>query len=456
MPRQIPSDEQTILLNIISRYPDGVSLSGINSELSLDITRRTLQNRLALLVKQGRIIRKGRGRGAKYFAQGNEPKLELSSSNTIPLSQFSTEIKEIVQRPVGQRKIVGYERSFLDSYRPNEVFYLPLATRQHLAKIGRSKEQKRPAGTYAREIFGRLLIDLSWNSSRLEGNTYSLLETERLLKLGEITEGKNADEAQMILNHKGAIEMLVEQSEMIGFNRHTLFSMHALLTHNLLDNMACGSLRTIPVSIGRSTYEPHANPQAIEECFNQILDTAASIVDPFEQSFFIMVHVPYLQPFEDGNKRTSRLAANIPFIRENICPLSFMEVPKKDYVAGLLGVYECNKVDLLRDVFVWAYERSCSRYSVVQRSIGGADPFRIRYRELLAQIISQTVKECTSRRDASTLIKKCANEQIPKEERNRFIEVAETELLSLHEGNIARYRLTPKQYHEWKDVWRGA
>jgi Fic family protein len=162
------------------------------------------------------------------------------------------------------------------------------------------------------------LVDLSWNASRLEGNTYSLLDTERLLELGEAAEGKDAFEAQMILNHKAAIELLVEQAAEVGFNRYTILHLHALLSDNLLpDPQACGRLRAMPVGIAQTVYHPLAVPQLIEECFQHMLDTAAAIADPFEQAFFVMVHVPYLQPFEDANKRVSRLAAHIPLIRHN-------------------------------------------------------------------------------------------------------------------------------------------
>ena len=99
---------------------------------------------------------------------------------------------------------------------------------------------------------------------------------------------------------------------------------------------------------------------------------AAEIEDPFEQAFFLMVHLPYLQPFEDVNKRVSRLAANIPFIRHNLCPLSFIDVPQQAYVDAMLGVYELNQVELLRDVFVWAYARSCQQYVAVQQNMGQA------------------------------------------------------------------------------------
>jgi Fic family protein len=149
-----------------------------------------------------------------------------------------------------------------------------------------------------------------------------LLETERLLSNGEAAAGKNALEAQMILNHKEAIEFLIAAAGEIGFNRYTLLNLHALLSDNLLeDPQASGRLRNIAVGIGQTVFHPVEVPQLVEECFQQILDTAAAIDDPFEQAFFAMVHLPYLQPFEDVNKRVSRLAANIPLIQRNLCPL---------------------------------------------------------------------------------------------------------------------------------------
>jgi Fic family protein len=178
---------------------------------------------------------------------------------------------------------------------------------------------------YARQLFDRLLIDLSWNSSRLEGNTYSLLETMRLLEVGKAAQGKDLKETQMILNHKAAIEFLINLSE-VKVNRYTLLSLHTLLSDNLMsDPTASGRLRFIPVGIAKSAYQPSAIPQVIEECFDLLIKKANKINDPFEQAFFLMVQIPYLQPFDDVNKRTSRLAANIPLLQKNLCPLSFME-----------------------------------------------------------------------------------------------------------------------------------
>lgn len=214
----------------------------------------------------------------------------------------------------------------------------------------------------------------------------------------------------MILNHKAAIELLVEQASEVGFNRYTILNLHALLSDNLLaDPQACGRLRAIPVVVAGTVYHPLEIPQLIEECFQRILDAAAVIADPFEQAFFAMVHLPYLQPFEDVNKRVSRLAANLPLIRENLSPLSFVDVPENAYVEGLLGVYELNRVELLRDVFIWAYERSCARYSAVRQSLGDPDPFRMRYRTLVAETVAEVVRGGIKRKNAATFIKRRAS-----------------------------------------------
>src|SRR5205807_1423976 len=235
-------------------------------------------------------------------------------------------------RPPQARRAAGYDRHFLDGYRPNVSNYLTEQERSHLAGVGRLSLVEQPAGTYAKQILNRLLIDLSWNSSRLEGNTYSLLDTKRLIELGEAAEGRDRPEAQMIVNHKDAIEFLVNDAEGIGFNRYTILNLHGILAQNLLpDPSAPGRLRRMGVGIEKSTFHPLELPQLIEEHFNLLLEKAAALQDPFEQALFVMVQLPYLQPFDDVNKRVSRLTANIPFIKRNLSPLSFIDVPRALY-----------------------------------------------------------------------------------------------------------------------------
>ena len=154
------------------------------------------------------------------------------------------------------------------------------------------------------------------------------------------------------------------------------------------------------------------------------------------------------------NERVSRLAANIPLIRGNLCPLSFVDVPERAYLDGVLGIYELNRVELLRDVFVWAYQRSSARYSAVRQSLGEPDPFRLRYRTLIAELVALVVREGMDKQAATGLLRQRATAQVPPADRARLLEVAETELMSLHEGNIARYRLRPAEYQAWRETWR--
>ena len=327
--------------------------------------------------------------------------------------------------------------------------------RSDLARLGQVSFEELPPGTYVRQFLHRLLIDLSWNSSRLEGNTYSLLETERLIECGEGAEGKPPEETQMILNHKAAIEMLAEQADGIAFNRHTVCNIHALLSDNLLPNPAsCGLIRTRPVGISGTVFHPLAVPQMIEENFDAILQKAELIQDPFEQAFFVMVHLPYLQPFEDVNKRVSRLAANIPLIRRNLCPLSFIDVEQKDYIGGLLGIYELNRYEYLRDVFEFAYRRSCARYSAVRQSLGTPDPFRLKYRASISETVREIVQKKMSKSVALAFSNQVAAEKIPKSEWKKFAETIEMELSGIHPGNIVRHRLRLSELEIWKTIWQ--
>ncbi len=462
MPKQVSQAEFEAVLEIVRQFPDGASLEEIIKAMPTEMPRRTLQRRLTSLLARGRLVKGGRARATRYrmpvVTETLVERLTVSSSvqgeRYVPISTEAESIKRHVRQPLGNRQPVAYNRDFLDRYRPNETYYLTEEHRQQLLELGKSPEEARPAGTYARQILNRLLIDLSWNSSRLEGNTYSLLETEQLLEFGESAEGKDAIETQMILNHKAAIELLVEQAGEIGFNRYTILNLHGLLSDNLLgDPKAGGRLRTTMVGIEGTVFQPLAVPQLIDECFNQILDTAAAIADPFEQSFFALVHLPYLQPFIDVNKRVSRLAANIPFIQRDLCPLSFVDVPERANIEGILGVYELNRIELLRDIFIWAYQRSAARYSVIKQSLGEPDPFRLHYRQQIAPLVHDIIQESLGRKLAGRKIKQFAELNLPDEDKARFIEITETELMSLHEGNIARYRIRPSEYLRWREAW---
>jgi len=259
----------------------------------------------------------------------------------------------------------------------------------------------------------------------------------------------------MILNHKEAIEFLVEAPGDIGFNRYTILNLHALLARGLLHNARSeGRLRQVEVGIGGSVFRPLEVPQLVEGCFMEILEKASLIRDPLEQSFFTMVHFPYLQPFEDVNKRVSRLVANIPLIRENMSPLSFAGLPVRDYVDATLAVYELNRVELLRGVFAHAYEESAARYAAVQHTLGPPDALSVRYHEELRSVVRVVVQGPMGKAAAAEHIRDWARDHVTIPDRSKLIEIAETELMCLHEGNFARYKLRPAEFSAWQETWK--
>ncbi len=463
MPKKLPDDLSASIEAEIARHPNGVGTDALRIVLADIVSRRTLQRRVASLVEQQRICAEGDGRAIKYrlapiIGTANivlKPvTMQASGEVYVPTSPEGEEVKSYVRQSIQGRKPMGYDRALLETYHPNETHYLPPEIRQHLHSIGRSPDGERPAGTYARDILGRLLIDLSWASSRLEGNTYTRLDTQNLIELGQAAEGKNRRDAQMILNHKSAIELLVEQAEDIGFNTFTFFNLHALLSENLLvDPSESGRLRSRIVEVSGTVFHPLGIPQQIDAYFHIILDKAAAISDPFEQAFFIMVHIPYLQPFVDVNKRVSRLGANIPLIQHNLCPLSFIDVPERAYVEGTLGVYELKRVDLLRDVFVWAYERSCQRYMAIRETVAEPDPVRLRYREALITVVSEIVRGLKS--PGADAVRTVAAPLVPREDLEPITELALVDLRNLHEGNVSRYRLRLSEYRAWQPMQQG-
>lgn len=424
------------------------------------LPRRTALNRLQYLRSVGLITLHGATRSS-FYALTLLGELALGEKPSAALREEPVEVREdpraFLRKPLFERKPVGYRVEFLESYQPNVSFYLPQDVRDHLHQIGRETGmQAEPAGTYARHICQRLLIDLSWNSSRLEGNTFSLLETEQLLQAGAADDRAQSQEAIMILNHKAAIEFLLDSIEIAAFDHRTILNLHALLTADLLqDASAEGALRTVPVGIGRSSYLPTAIPAKIEACFDLILSKAQQIADPYEQAFFAMVQMPYLQPFLDGNKRVSRLIANLPMFQRNLSPLSFVGVSERDYTDGMLAVYELNDVSVLREVFVQAYERSTQRYTVIRGAIGEPDAFRVKYRQSIAEQVAAVVRARCTRREAVALLRQWAEEGVVEADRKRFVAVTEEVLAGLHEGNFARYRLRPSEFDAWHALWHG-
>ena len=370
----MPRIDQAIL-DYISTHP-GAGREDIRRHVAPELSAPTVWRALKRLIDEGHLEVSGRARATRYGVAG------------------AAVVRAHLRTPYNRRRLAVYEKELIDRYVPGKSFYLNEAIRQRLHDAGRPLSTPLRAGTYARRILEQLLVDLSWASSRMEGNTYDILETRRLIRFGEEAIGKDRKEAVMILNHKEAIQYIVDHLADITISRLDVFGIHALLADGLLiDPAMAGQLRRLPVAVSQSSYRPLDDSFAIEEEFDLLIQKAERISDPFEQSFFLLVHIPYLQAFNDVNKRTSRIAANVPLLKADLAPLSFLTMDDASYIDGLIGVYEINNVSLLREIYVDAYLASAENYSVLRAELESPSKAALVYRDFVRRAVRRNVLE---------------------------------------------------------------
>lgn len=444
-----------IILDAMEAFSSDGVLDVSSTQLieKIDVSPATLKRHLYQLVKAGRLRKSGKARATRYRLPqaAATAKAQLSTpltmavataapKLTIPMSQSGSGLLSYLQQPLGTRPPVGYQKSFVDQYRPNETSLLPQDLADELYKQGRLSGQL-PAGTYARKVLEHLLIDLSWSSSRLEGNRYSLLATEELFQ-SEL-EASDPD-AVMLLNHKRAIEFLVDAVPEYGLSNALVCNLHSILMRDLLsDPRGLGEVRSKIVNISDTTYVPTHVKAVLQEMLNKILVSARHVKNPIESAFFLWVNVAYLQPFEDGNKRTSRLAANIPFMLYNCAPLSFTDTDPQDYAYAMMGIYERQDVSLAVDLFAWTYRRSIQKYGAVVQAMGAPDPFRLKCRRHLDASIQAIVGR------GETLAHVLTTIDIAETDKEAFTKLLTEELAALTPNNCARYGITMKVVGRW-------
>lgn len=412
------------ILDFVAENP----LSGrdaIRRAAAPDVSNPTIWRALKRLVDTGKLEVSGRGRGTEYSIAG------------------SASVRAYLKTPYNQRPPANYNPEFLDAYVPGRSFYLPQSDRERLMAAGQPVGGPIQAGTYAKRILEQLLVDLSFASSRLEGNTYDILQTEKLIKFGEEAAGKDRKEAQMILNHKEAIEYVVENLDYISLDRPDYFSIHALLSDGLLvDPGMAGRLRETPVGISYSSYKPLDDRITIEEEFDIIVAKAKEIKDPFEQSFFLLVHIPYLQGFIDINKRTSRVASNIPLLKADLAPMSFLAMNDAAYIDGLIGIYELNNVSFLREVYVESYLASAEKYRVLRAEVDVPDKAALVYRNVVREVVRFSVL-VAKRFDSTDVLARVKKHDVPEADQEAVVSYAHQQFKGLHEGNAIRFKLKP-------------
>jgi Fic family protein len=413
------------ILDYIAAHP-GARREEIRRQALAEVSETTVWRALKRLVNEGKLEVSGKGPATGYRLAG------------------AAVVRAHLQQPYNRRRPASYKKEFLDRYIPNKTFYLAETDRKRLLEAGTPTVSPLPTGTYARRILERLLIDLSWASSRMEGNTYNLLETERLIRFGQEASGKDRKEAVMILNHKEAIQYVVENLAAITISRPDLFNIHALLSDGLLTDPAmAGRLRRMPVGITHSSYRPLGDQFEIEEEFEILVEKAAAIIEPFEQSFFLLVHVPYLQAFEDITKRTSRIASNIPLLKADLAPMSFLTMEDSAYIDGLIGIYELNNVSLLREVYIDAYMTSSENYRTLRAEVETPEKAALVYRDFVREAVRRSVLDWKAFRP-ERIMAMAAEADIPQEDREAVVDYIGNEFRGLHEGNVIRYRLRPE------------
>ena len=273
-------------------------------------------------------------------------------------SAAAVQLARRLDLPMAARGPVTYHCDFVDSYVPNESTLIPREVAAKLYRLGHLLGPRCVVAS-ARQVFLALLVDLSWNSSRLDGNRYSRDAAEELLNGGAL---RCDVDTVMLLNHKAAIEFLVDCVAQEGLSSGIVQNLHAILMRDLVpDSGTLGAIRKHPLGIADTLYSPLQEPDVIEPMLESIVENTARIENPVEAAVFLWVQLAYLQPFEHGNAATSRLAANIPLLLHNCAPLIFQDVSRDDYARAMLAVYEFRDATLAAELLSWTYQRSMAK-----------------------------------------------------------------------------------------------
>jgi len=322
----------------------------IHDNVDISVSYATLKRILSKLITENILSSVGQGKGTKYTIS---PTFKLIEP--IDIDKYYE--KEIDERDINE----GFNFSIISEVLArHSVFTNPeLEKLNELQSIFQNNISQLSEKEYKKE-FERLAIDLSWKSSQIEGNTYSLLETERLLKDKETAAGKTKEEATMLLNHKDALDFIIENPDYLHpLSVSKIEDIHGILTKELSVER---NLRKRRVGISGTNYRPLDNEFQISEALRNSCDVINSKKSVFEKALLALVLLSYIQPFMDGNKRTSRIVSNAILMNEKHCPLSFRTVDSIDYKKAMLLFYEQNNISIFKEIFINQFEFAVKTY----------------------------------------------------------------------------------------------
>ncbi len=337
---------------VIEFIRDNPTLSSkeIHQKLPLSIGYATVKRVLTKLSLKKLIITTGKGKGTKYEIS---PTYKLFY--TIDVNHYFE--KEIDDRDIKDRfdfELITQVLAGVDLFTKEEIEKLDALQNKYKQNISRLSKE-----AYAKEL-ERLAIDLSWKSSQIEGNTYSLLETERLLKEKETAGGKTKDEAIMLLNHKEALDFIIENPSYINpLTIARIEDIHSILMKELGVEK---NIRNRRVGISGTNYRPLDNEFQIKEALQDMCNLMNNTSSIFEKSLLVLILISYIQAFEDGNKRTARILSNAILIDNNYCPISFRTINSVEYKKALLIFYEQNNITAFKKIFIDQFEFAVETY----------------------------------------------------------------------------------------------
>ncbi len=342
------TDYELKILDYLRRYPNSSSSeihNGIQMPAELISTKRKLSN----LVKAKIIYKTGTGRATKYYINNN-------IKYTYPIN-----IETYFNQDIDDRIIERFDIELIQTILPKlELF--STGEINHLKKLHKKyiDNISTLSNTLYKKDLERLGIDLSWKSSQIEGNTYSLLETEQLLKESIEAKGKEKEEAIMLLNHKSALEYILDSPNyFLKIDLKKIIEVHSLLVQKLDVEK---NIRTRLIGITGTNYKPLDNEHQIKEAIEATCNLVNLKDNVFEKAFILLLLLSYIQAFEDGNKRTARLMSNAVLISNNFCPISFRTVDSIDYKKAMLIFYEQNNTSAFKKIFMEQYEFAVNTY----------------------------------------------------------------------------------------------
>ncbi|MEA1873448.1 MAG: Fic family protein [Bacteroidota bacterium] len=319
-------------------------------EIDLPVSYATLKRLLTKLISLNYISTKGQGKGTRYLIS---PVYQVIQ----PIDVDKYYEKEIDERNIKEGfnfQVINEVLSKHSVLTNNELQKLNGLQKIFIKNISQLSDK-----AYKKE-FERLAIDLSWKSSQIEGNTYSLLETERLLKEKETASGKTKEEAVMLLNHKDALDFIIEAPDYLNsLSVSKIEDIHSILAKELDVER---NLRKRRVGISGTNYRPLDNQFQISEALKDSCDLINKKSSVFEKALMALVLISYIQPFMDGNKRTARIVSNAILMNENHCPLSFRTVDSIDYKKAMLLFYEQNNISNFKEIFIDQFEFAVNTY----------------------------------------------------------------------------------------------